>query len=123
MSQAGPTSCPTLEPAVMMFPSARKHPVDADVAPSSPRRDALMEALAANPQFKVLPRSGKGSSSAVRPLRRANLALVGTVFGPKTGNPPFPVSFFRQGQQFHWSAGAVRRKLVFRLPLNASTSD
>jgi hypothetical protein len=28
-------------------------------APSSPRRDALMEALAANPRFKVLPRSGK----------------------------------------------------------------
>ena len=30
------------------------------LAPSSTRRDALMEALAANPQFKVPPRSGKG---------------------------------------------------------------
>ena len=28
--------------------------------PSSPKRDALMEALAKNPRFKVLPRSGKG---------------------------------------------------------------
>jgi len=29
-------------------------------SPSSPRRDALMEALSQNPPFKVLPRSGKG---------------------------------------------------------------
>jgi len=32
----------------------------ASTTPSSPRRDALIEALAKNPQFKVLPRSGKG---------------------------------------------------------------
>ena len=31
-------------------------------SPSSPRRDALTGVLSQNPQFKVLPRSGKGFS-------------------------------------------------------------
>ena len=56
VKQSGPTS----PPAATIFTSVSKDPVDAGVAPSSTKRDALMEALAANPQFKVVPRSGKG---------------------------------------------------------------
>lgn len=33
------------------------------LASSETRRDVLMEALAANPRFKLLPRTGKGLSS------------------------------------------------------------
>ena len=49
----------------------------------------------------TLPPSGKGYIIGGQNPSRANLALVGTVFGPKTGNPAsLPVSFVRQGQHF-----------------------
>ena len=44
----------------MCPPHFASKPSEILASPSSTRRDALMEALAANPQFKVLPRSGKG---------------------------------------------------------------